>query len=71
MSGYMHERSDWDVRWLIWYTIGLCNESWFPDIISVFSLCYPCHRGYVFSSFGLFVCMSVSNITQKVMNRLR
>ena len=27
--------------------------------------------GYVFGSVGLFVCLPVDNITQKVMNRLR
>ena len=27
--------------------------------------------GYVFGSVGLFVCLSVDNITQKVMDRLR
>ena len=30
----------------------------------------PFKKGYVFGSVGLFVCLFVNNITQKVMNGL-
>ena len=41
-------------------------------ILSLFILCNYLHGkgGYVFGSVGLSVCLSVNNITQKVMNGL-
>ena len=30
-----------------------------------------CKGGYVFGSLGLFLCLSVSNVTHKVMNKLQ